>query len=222
MGVWRHWIMRLSAPRGPHLSMEQYDPCADLGAAVPRAHEGTSTAAWHSWERQRNKLIIIDAWDDKNRWLREDCAQEYGENVTHRRLAAIVLLMVLLGANTAVASVCEAYCAVEKKGHHHHQTEMTVSSPHHHPHAQHHMAGCPACPKSAGLPSPHPRDCANEVQALREPLSTLSSDREVLQLEITRSSTGSLQAPIERERFSPFHSPPKISSFEPILVSLRI
>ena len=143
--------------------------------------------------------------------------------VLHRRLVSIVLLMVLLCANTAVASVCEAYCVVEKNGHHHYQTGTTLSSrAHHHPPAQHHMAGCAACPNSAGLASPQPQYCGNETQALQEPSSTMSSDRGVLQLEITRSSIGSLPAQIETERFSPFHSPPKVSSFDPILVSPRI
>ncbi len=51
--------------------------------------------------------------------------------MSHRRLAAIVLVVALFGANTAMASVCEAYCAAigKKKSDHHHQTAATPSSP---------------------------------------------------------------------------------------------
>src|SRR5712691_9426858 len=158
------------------------------------------------------------------------CVEDYNTGIMKvvlpRRLAAIVLLMALLGANAALASVCEVYCAgaVEKNVDHHHQSETGLSAlHHHHPTAEHHnMAGCPACPKSAGLTSPHPRDCANEVQALQDNSRVFSDERPISQLDVAKLSTGSLPVPLESERFSPFHSPPKISSFEPILVSLRI
>jgi hypothetical protein len=146
--------------------------------------------------------------------------------VLHRRLAAIVLAVALFGANTAIASVCEAYCAGvgKKNSDHHHQTEDTPSSPHHHMHARQHRADCPDCPKTAGQSSLQLRHCGSfaGVQALQENSRVFSDDRAVAQLHVAKSSTGSLLAPIESERFSPLHAPPNISSFQPVLVSIRI
>ena len=142
-----------------------------------------------------------------------------------RRLAAIVLSMAFLSANTAVASTCEVYCAVESNvNHHHHQLKTRFSSHPHHPPAQHHndMAGCPACPKSAGLTSPRPQECANEVQSLPGNLRVFSDECSVSQIDTARLSSASVPVSFESERFSSFHPPPKISNFEPNLVSLRI
>ena len=140
----------------------------------------------------------------------------------HQRLVAIVLLGTLFGANTGMASVCEACCARagEKNTHHQHQTATRFSSPHHHTHAQEHRADCPQCPKSVRRSALQPPDCGNFslVQALQEN----SRVCDVSQADGSQSSTGFLPPPIENERFSTFHSPPKVSSFEPILVSLRI
>ncbi len=146
--------------------------------------------------------------------------------VLHRKLAAIVLAVALFGANTAMASVCEAYCAGvgKKNSDHHHQTAATPSSSHHHMHAQQNRADCPQCPKIAGQSSPQFPDCGSftRVQALRENSRVFSDDHAVSQLDVAKSSTGSLLVPIVSERFSPLHSPPNISSFQPVLVSIRI
>lgn len=138
--------------------------------------------------------------------------------VLHRRLAAILLLMVLLGANAAAASVCEVCCAIEKSANHHDQMEMTSMSPHHHPTSQHHMAGCPACSKSAGLASRRPPDCAT----LQRESRVFSGDRAVRHVDATKSLTGPFPAQIDNARFSAFHAPPNLTSFDPLLVSLRI
>ena len=144
-----------------------------------------------------------------------------------RRLAAIVLAVALFGVNTAMASVCEAYCAgVSKKHSDHHyqnQTAAATSSPHHHMHAQEHRGDCPECPKIAGQSSQLP-DCGSfaRVQALQKTSQVLSDDHAVSQLDVTKSSTGSSLSPIQSERFSCLHSPPNISSFQPVLVSIRI
>ena len=146
--------------------------------------------------------------------------------VLHRRLAAIVLALALFGANTAMASVCDAYCAgVGNKNpdhHHHHQTAATSSSSHHHMHAQQHRAECPQCLEIAGRSSLLP-DCGTfaQVQALQEN-SRVFSDDHAAHLDIAKSSTNSSLAPIQSERFSSLHSPPNISSFQPVLVSIRI
>jgi hypothetical protein len=132
----------------------------------------------------------------------------------------------LFGANTAMASVCEAYCAGigKKKSDHHHQTAATPSSPHHHVHAQQHRADCPECPKTAGQSSLQLPDCGSftRVQALQENSRVFSDDHAVSQLHVAKSSTGSLLATIASERFSPLESPPNVSSFQPVLVSLRV
>lgn len=141
--------------------------------------------------------------------------------VIHRRLAAIVLLMVLVGANTAVASVCAACCAVEKNdARHHHTNTMSSSSHHHHPAAQHPMAGCGQCPLSMGMAGIDPERCA-EVQALLEKSRVYSSDRAAHQGDTLATSTF-LPTQANSARSSHFHPPPKLSSFSPILVSLRI
>jgi hypothetical protein len=148
--------------------------------------------------------------------------------VLHRRLAAIVLLVALFGANTAMASVCEAYCAGvgKKNSDHHHQTAAKFSSPHRHMHTQQHRADCPECPKTAGQSSLQLPDCRSftQVQALGETPRVFCDDHAVSQLNVGRSSTDSSLAPVqsESERFSSLHSPPTISSFAPVLVSLRI
>jgi hypothetical protein len=145
--------------------------------------------------------------------------------VLPRRLAAIVLALALFGANTAMAAVCDAYCANvgKKNSDHHHQTVATPSSSHHHMHAQQHRADCPECPKIAGQSSLLP-DCGSfaQVQALEENSRVFSDGHAVSQLDVAESSTGSLLAPIQSERFSSLHAPPNISSFQSVLVSIRI
>ena len=144
------------------------------------------------------------------------------KTVIHRRLAAIVLLMVLVGANTAVASVCEACCAVEKNdARHHHTNTMSSSSHHHHPAAQHPMAGCGQCPLSMGMAGSEPERCA-EGQALVEKSRVFSRDRAVQQSDVVETSAVFLPTPADGAGFSHFHPPPKLTSFDPILVSLRI
>ena len=146
--------------------------------------------------------------------------------VLHRRLGTILLLVALFGANTAMASVCEAYCAGigKKNSGHHHQTAAKLSSPHHHMHAQQHRAHCPECPKTAGQSSLQLPDCGSfaRVEALQENSRVFSNDHAVSQLNVARSSTDSWLASVESERFSSLHSPPNISSFQPVLVSIRI
>ncbi|SRR5712692_4404056 len=160
-----------------------------------------------------------------SRELRGEYAGSIVKIVLHRRLAAIVLLVALFGANTAMASVCEAYCAGvgKKNSDHHHQTAPTPSS-HHHMHAPQHRADCQACPKTAEQSSLQLPDCRSfaQVQALQENSRVFSDDHAVSQLDIAKSSTGSSLAPIQSERFSSLHSPPSISSFQPVLVSIRI
>ena len=149
------------------------------------------------------------------------------EIVVHRRLAAIVLLVALFGANTAMASVCEAYCAGvgKQKSDHHHQTAAKSSPSHHHMHAQQHRADCRECPKAAGQFSLQPPDCGRftQVHALGETSRVFSNNLAVPQLNIVSSSVdSSLAAPVESERLSYLHSPPNISNFPPVVVSLRI
>jgi hypothetical protein len=146
--------------------------------------------------------------------------------VLHRKLAAIVLLVALFSASAAMASVCEAYCATagKKSADHSHQTATTHSSPHHHMHAPQHQADCQECHKSAGQASLQLSDCLSftQVQALRETSRVRSDDCAVSQLDVAKSFTGSLFIPIQSERFSPLHFPPRLSSFHPELVSIRI
>ncbi len=146
--------------------------------------------------------------------------------VLHRRPVAIVLAVALFGADSAMATVCEAYCAsVGKKSFYHHsQAESTPSSPHHHMHAQQHGADCAECPKVAGQASLQLPDCGSfaRVQALLENSRVFPDDHAVSQLEVAKSSTGSSLIPIQSERYSSLHSPPNISNFQPVLFSIRI
>jgi hypothetical protein len=175
--------------------------------------------AWRS-------LLISKMKRSQPVYLRRYSLQSIVKVVLHRRLAAIVLAVALFGANTATASVCEAYCGSvgKKNSDHHHQTAATPSSPHHHLHAQQHRADCPECPKTAGQSSLQLPDCRSfaRVQALQENSRVFSDDHALSQLDGAKSSTGSSLAPIKSERFSCFHGPPNISSFQPVLVSLRI
>src|ERR1700680_3559407 len=119
--------------------------------------------------------------------------------VLHRRLAAIVIVVALFAANTARASVCEACCAGvgEKNTDHHHQTATRFSSPHHHTHAQQHRADCPEWRKTAGQSSPQLLDCGSftRVQGLRDNSRVFSDENAVSQLQVAKSSAGSLLAP---------------------------
>jgi hypothetical protein len=148
------------------------------------------------------------------------------ETMFRRRLAATLLVMALLGANTAAAAVCEGYCAGsgQKKADHHHQTEARLASPRHHSHVQRASVDCPECLNSVGRSSLHPPRCGmlGQVQALQETRRASFLDRGVLQPDTTRFSTGFWPGPIETEGFLPFQSPPQISSFEPTRVALRI
>jgi hypothetical protein len=166
-----------------------------------------------------------DVWADHIRQLRTYFARSIVKVVLHRRLAAIVLAVLLFGANTAMASVCDAYCASvgKKNPDHHHQTAAIPSSPHRHMHAQQHRAECPDCPKTAGQSSLQLPDCGTfaQVQALQENSRVLSDDHPVSQLDVATSSASSL-SPVQSQRFSSLHAPPNISSFQPVLVSIRI
>jgi len=171
-----------------------------------------------------------DAWGDQSRYdqsryLRRHFAWGIVKVVLHRRLAAIVLVVALFGANTGM-SVCETYCAGvgKKNSDHHHQTAARFSSPHHHMHAQQPRADCPECPKIAGQSSLRLPDCGSlaRVQALRENSRVFSDEPGVSQLDVAKSSTCSSLAPLKSYRFSSLHSPPNISSVQPMLVSLRI
>jgi hypothetical protein len=172
------------------------------------------------------KLLRGDFWEDHIRELRRYFARSIVKIVLHRRLAAIVLAVVLFGANTAMASVCDAYCASvgKKNSDHHHQTAATPSPSHHHMHAQQHRADCPQCPKIAGQCSQQFPDCGSfaRVQALQENSRVIYDDHAVSQLDVAKSPIGSSLTPIRSERFSSLHSPPNISSFQPVLVSIRI
>ena len=139
-----------------------------------------------------------------------------------RRLAAIVLAIALFGANTAMASMCEVYCAgVGKKSSDHHHPKAAGTSGHHHMHAQHRAEYCSECSKGVAQSV---TDCRNfaEGQALQESSRILSDDHANFQPVVTKSSTGVLPPPLVRERFSSLHSPPNVSNFQPLLVSLRI
>ena len=167
-----------------------------------------------------------DARGDQSRYLRRHCAWGIVKVVLHRRLAAIVLVVALFGADTAMASVCETYCAGvgKKNSDHHHQTASRFSSPHHHMHPQQPRADCPECPKIAGPSSLRLPGCGRlaRVQALQENSRVFSDERTVSQLDVAKSSTCSSPAPLKSYRFSSLHSPPNISNFQPMLVSLRI
>jgi hypothetical protein len=143
--------------------------------------------------------------------------------VLHRKLVVVVLLVALAGANTAMASVCEAYCAdaSNKNADYQHQT---VPSSHHHIHVQQHRGNCPECPKGAGPRSMQPPNCGNfvQVQIVQGNPRIFSRNLEVSSLDVTKSSTGSPPVPIESEHFSPFHSPPNLHGLGPVLTSLRI
>jgi hypothetical protein len=143
----------------------------------------------------------------------------------HRRLAATLLVMALLGANSAAAFVCQAYCAEAGKNNTvHHQIETRASPSSHQIHAHHADADCQECLKAAGPSSLQRPKCGSvaQVLALQEIARASSTDRKVLQLDVNRTSANSFQRPVENARFLPSHSPPQINSFERVLVSLRI
>lgn len=144
----------------------------------------------------------------------------------YRRLAAILVVMALLGVNTAAASICEAYCAGSGQGEteQHHHGEMRFSSPHHHSYVQAASVDCPECVNGvAGSPLHSPRcGMLAEVQPLQEYARTSFADCGALQLNATLPFNVFWRGPVEAEGFLPFQSPPKISTFQPILVSIRI
>jgi hypothetical protein len=146
--------------------------------------------------------------------------------VLHRRLTSLVLLVTLVGANASMASVCEAYCAgaVKEKRADHHDATVTRISLHHQTHAHHNPTNCPECRKSAPRLSLQQPGCGTftGVQALVDDSRVFSDERPVVQIGTANSRISLSPMVSESQRFSPFHSPPRLSSFEPILVSLRI
>src|SRR5882724_6638630 len=114
----------------------------------------------------------------------------------HRRLAATLLVMALLGANTAVASVCEVYCAETGKNNsgQHHQTETRASSRGHQIHDHHANANCTDCLKNAGRSSLRGPECRNfaQVQTLQEAARVSSTDRKASELHLERTPANCL------------------------------
>jgi hypothetical protein len=154
--------------------------------------------------------------------LRGHFARSIVKVVLHK-LTTIFLLIALFGANTAMASICEAYCAGSGKKHadHRHIPATRNSSPHHHTHAQQ-GRDCSGCLRSSTSVQLPPCGGLTQFQALQKSSRIFSNDRAVAQIDVVKSSTGYFFAAIESERFSTFHPPPKLSNFEPALVSLRI
>jgi hypothetical protein len=60
------------------------------------------------------------------------------------------------------------------------------------------------------------------LQALQESSRVVADDHAVSQLDVAKSSAGSSPALVQSERFSPLHSPPNVSRFQPGLVPIRI
>jgi hypothetical protein len=143
------------------------------------------------------------------------------KTVIYRRLAVIVLLIVLVGANTAVASVCTACCAVEKNDSRHRHADTMSSSSHHHPATHHRMGGCGQCSLRMGMAGSERERCA-EGQALVETARVFSRDCAVQQSDVVETTAIFLPTPADGAGLSHFHPPPKLTSFDPILVSLRI
>jgi len=139
------------------------------------------------------------------------------------KLATIVLLAAMFGANTARASICEAYCAGTRKHAEHHDISATRnSSPHHHPHAKQDQAKCSKCPTSSFSVQLPPCERLTQFQALQNSMRVFSDRRPIAHLRLVKSSSNSFGAPVESELFSTFHPPPKLSDPGIALVSLRI
>jgi hypothetical protein len=142
--------------------------------------------------------------------------------VFNRRLVMIVLLMSLLGADSASATVCEGFCAVGLNGTPHQTALESLAYHHHHRAAEHHMTGCSVCPKQAGwgmLPSPH---CANLAFAPREALVVVSGPRTAWRLNALSLQVFASLAQIDAGRYSNFHSPPALRNSASSIFLLRI
>jgi hypothetical protein len=133
--------------------------------------------------------------------------------------------MVLVAANTAGASVCEAYCAGTGKSNtgHHHQKEPQSFASSHPAHAHGASINCPECLKSLGQLLEQP-DCRSfaQLQTLQGSARPSSINRGDSQLDVNQTPVDYLVRPVENARFSPLHPPPQMSGFAPLLVSLRI
>ena len=156
------------------------------------------------------------------RSLREQSAKSIVKIVLHE-LATIVLLIAMFGANTAMASICEAYCVgTGKHAEHHDMSSIRNSSPNHHRHAKQDQAECSKCPTSSFSVQLPPCERLTQFQSLQTSLRVFSDRRLIEHLDLVKSSGSSFAAPVESERFSTFHPPPKLSDPGVALVSLRI
>ena len=141
-----------------------------------------------------------------------------------RKTLSLLVVLSLFQAS-AFAATCDLDCLL---AHSHHKHSAALPQPHHHHSSGHVHSAQPAqADDSVGaVPQCHQgvsTACSSDCVSKTSASASASLARGLRNLVVfNMSSTGLLPVALECERFSSLHSPPNISSFQPVLVSLRI
>lgn len=143
----------------------------------------------------------------------------YAQSLMRPRLLIAVLALTLSGTNTAVASMCAAYCMsaafVGAGAAHHHRMES---------YSHHHTADCAECPPDTGNSLNQKPDCSRllQIQALKEGSLSLAAPSGVSPIQAVDTPVRALALASDGTRFSPLKAPPKIRSLHSASAPLRI
>ncbi len=160
----------------------------------------------------------------------QELSRVYAQNFMRPKLVIAVLVLALSGANSALASMCAAYClsssSVGSAAVHHHQMESQPgpASISQHMHAHHKGAECAECPPKSGNNLSQKADCATlvQIQALKEGSFSLDAPKGVAQFDVADTSADALALAGVSERSMPFDASHAIRNSNPPLVPLRI
>jgi len=151
----------------------------------------------------------------------------YPQNLMRLRLLISVLVLLLSGADSAAALICNEFCAssapVGSAGLHHHQRDSKSVTSNASPHAHHHGVPCAECPPKSGHSLNRNFDCSNlaGIQALTESsfsLNTPSAGVQVLAIDAANGPT----LPVCHSQSVSFGTSPPIKSSNPSSAPLRI
>jgi hypothetical protein len=120
----------------------------------------------------------------------------YAKNLMGTKLLSVVLVLILLGADSGAALICAAACMssapVAGALVHHHEMESQPTATHASQHTHHHGALCVECPPEAESSLNQRSDCTSlsEIQALREASFSLNAPTGVGRVLVNRPADG--------------------------------
>ncbi len=146
------------------------------------------------------------------------------------KLVIAILVLALAGANSCIASMCDAYCMSSSSAGsatvHHHQMESQpgLTGISHHIHAHHKGAQCVECPLESGNSLNQKADCSSlvQIQALKEGSFSLDAPSGVAHFDVADAPADALALAGGDERSIPFDASHTIRNSNPASVPLRI